>query len=40
MYDITQRETFNELNDWIEKLMNRAEPEIQVILVGNKIDKV
>ena len=40
VYDVTQRETFEELDSWIENLMNKAEPDIQVILVGNKIDKV
>ena len=40
VYDVTARETFEELDSWIENLMNRAELDIQVILVGNKIDKV
>ena len=40
VYDVTSRETFDELESWIENLMSKAEEEIQVILVGNKIDKV
>ena len=40
VYDVTSRETFDEIDTWIENLMSRAEPDIQVILVGNKIDKV
>ena len=40
VYYVTLRETFEELDSWIENLMSRAEPDIQVILVGNKIDKV
>ena len=40
VYDVTNRESFEELDTWIEGLMSRAEPDIQVILVGNKIDKV
>ena len=40
MYDVTNRETFDEIDQWIENLMARVEPDIQVILVGNKIDKV
>ena len=40
VYDVTMRETFNELESWIENLMNKSEPDIQVILVGNKVDRV
>ena len=40
VYDVTSRETFDELDNWIESLMSKAEPDIQVILVGNKVDKV
>ena len=40
VYDVTSRETFEELDNWIENLMTKSEPDIQVILVGNKIDKV
>ena len=40
VYDITARETFDELDTWIENLMSQSEPDIQVILVGNKMDKV
>ncbi len=37
---MTVRETFEQVEQWIENLMSKAEPDIQVILVGNKIDKV
>ena len=40
VYDITARETFDELDTWIENLMSQSEPDIQVILVGNKMDRV
>ena len=40
VYDITNRESFEQLDTWIENLMSRAEKDIQIILVGNKIDKV
>ena len=38
VYDITLRQTFDDLEVWIENLMSKAEPDIQVILVGNKVD--
>lgn len=41
VYDVTNRRSFEDLEEtWIENLMSRAEPDIRVILVGNKIDLV
>ena len=41
VYDVTNRKSFEDLQDtWIENLTSRAEPDIRVILVGNKIDIV
>ena len=40
MYDITNRESFEQLDTWIDNLLSRAEPEIVVMLIGNKLDKV
>ena len=40
VYDITNRESFEQLDTWIDNLISRAEADIQVILVGNKVDKV
>ena len=40
VYDVTSRETFEELDTWIEHIQSRAEPNVKVILVGNKVDKV
>ena len=37
MYDITQRDTFDNLSKWI-KLINETTYKVPVILVGNKID--
>ena len=37
MYDITQRETFENLPKWI-KLINETTYKVPVILVGNKVD--
>ena len=40
VYDITNRESFEQLDTWIENLTSRAERDIQIILIGNKVDKV
>ena len=40
VYDITKRDTFNAVDAIAEELKNKAPKEIQVILVGNKIDIV
>ena len=40
VYDVTSRETFEELDTWIEHIISRAEPNVKVMLVGNKVDKV
>ena len=40
VYDITSRDSFEQLDVWIENLMSRAEKDIQIILLGNKVDKV
>ena len=39
VYDITNRGTFEELEQWINQIYNKATQDIQVILIGNKIDK-
>ena len=38
MYDITRRETFNHLQTWLEDARQHANPEMTIILVGNKVD--
>ena len=40
VYDVTNRLSFDELDTWIQNLMQKAEADIQVIMVGNKLDKV
>lgn len=40
MYDVTQRQTFEKLNTWLDELNTHADkPGIVKMLVGNKIDK-
>ncbi|KAI9669206.1 MAG: hypothetical protein M1817_004701 [Caeruleum heppii] len=38
VYDITRRNTFEHVTDWLHDLRQIAEPDIVVILVGNKSD--
>lgn len=38
MYDITNRESFNNLSKWIEETKNYANKNLSIILVGNKND--
>ena len=38
MYDITSRDSFNALTDWLTDARTLASPNIVIILVGNKKD--
>ena len=38
VFDISRRQTFNHVTDWLNDLRQIAEPDIVVILVGNKSD--
>ena len=38
VFDITRRDTFIHVTDWLNDLRQIAEPEIVVVLVGNKTD--
>ena len=38
IYDVTQRETFNNLESWINEIKNNSKKDIKVIIVGNKND--
>jgi len=40
VYDITNRKTFNNVKYWLQSLLDSAEQEIQIMLVGNKVDLV
>ena len=40
VYDITKERTYNSLTKWLEELRNLAEPDIVIMLVGNKLDLV
>ncbi|KAJ3432640.1 ras-related protein rab-2-a [Anaeramoeba flamelloides] len=38
IYDITQRETFNHLNSWLEDILEHSSPDIEIMVIGNKND--
>ena len=38
MYDITKEQSFMSVRKWIEEVREHAEPEIVIMLVGNKLD--
>ncbi|TVY20432.1 Ras-related protein RABB1b [Lachnellula arida] len=38
VFDISRRQTFNHVQDWLNDLRQIAEPDIVVVLVGNKSD--
>lgn len=38
MYDITRRETFNHLASWLEDARQHANPNMTIMLIGNKSD--
>ena len=40
VYDITKRDSFLHVKKWLNELKDHAEPDIVVVLVGNKVDIV
>lgn len=38
VYDITRRETFHHLSAWLEDAREHANPNMTVMLIGNKSD--
>ena len=40
MYDVVRAESFQNCKRWLEDLKGNAEPDIVVMLVGNKLDLV
>lgn len=40
VYDITKRQTFEHVQFWLESLLNQAEQNLCIMLVGNKLDIV
>jgi Rab family protein len=40
VYDVTKEKTFDNVVRWVEELKYHAEPDIVIVLVGNKVDLV
>lgn len=40
MYDVTKEKTFENITQWMEDLRQSAEPDLIIMLVGNKVDLV
>lgn len=40
MYDVTKEKTFENITQWMEDLKASAEPDLIIMLVGNKVDLV
>jgi small GTP-binding protein len=40
VYDVTKEKTFDSVQRWVEELKYHAEPDIVIVLVGNKVDLV
>ena len=40
VYDVTNRESFENIEKWVDRLQRYGGPEMDIILVGNKIDLV
>lgn len=38
VFNITQRESFDELDHWLSELKTHCEPNVKIILIGNKKD--
>ena len=37
-YDVTREKTFENVNSWYNELREQGEPDVEIILIGNKID--
>ena len=37
-YDVTREQTFKNVNSWYNELREQGEPDVEIILIGNKID--
>ena len=40
VYDINKRSSFDHCEKWIQDVKEQADPDITIMLVGNKLDKV
>lgn len=40
MYDVTKKETFDNISSWLSQIKEKASPNVQIIIIGNKIDAI
>lgn len=40
VYDLTERASFNNVESWMKQIRQKADPGIEIVLVGNKVDLV
>ena len=40
VYDLTERASFNNVENWMKQIRQKADPGIEIVLVGNKLDLV
>lgn len=38
VYDVTKSDTFESLKRWVNEIQITAPPEIEIVIVGNKVD--
>lgn len=38
MYDVTRRDTFKHAKQWLDEAQQNSNPDMVILLVGNKID--
>ncbi|CAD8064952.1 unnamed protein product [Paramecium sonneborni] len=40
VYDITKKATFDQLEEWLDNIRQLTDPDVAIMIVGNKLDKV
>ncbi|CAD8129716.1 unnamed protein product [Paramecium sonneborni] len=40
VYDITKKATFDQLEEWLDNIRQIADPDVTIMIIGNKLDKV
>lgn len=38
MFDVTNRKSFNHVNEWLSAIIDKADHNVQICLLGHKID--
>jgi Rab family protein len=38
VYDITRKDSFNSIKNWLSEVKNYGEPDLTAIVIGNKVD--